>query len=85
MSRLPQTLLGKTSQRLPGEPSKRSRSSKLNVKKDEILTRITPKELRQLLGKGYPCYLDFSPNHFQLESDEFLLNCNNIIKEQVFL
>lgn len=75
-------MASKAGLKLPGEPKKKAKpTGKLVLKPGEVLTRISSKELRQLLGKGYPCYLDFSPPHFQLESDEFLLNCTNIVKE----
>lgn len=48
----------------------------------QIISKLQPKDLKQLLGKGnYPCYLDFSALYFQLEDDDFLANCPNVVKE----
>jgi hypothetical protein len=66
----------------PGKKGIKQQAGTLAVEKGQIINKLHPKELRQLLGKStYPCYLDFSPLHFQLEEDDFLLSCPNCIKE----
>ena len=45
----------------PGKKGIKQQSGTLAVEKGQIINKLHPKELRQLLGKcTYPCYLDFS-------------------------
>lgn len=44
------------------------------------ITNINAKELENLLAKG-TSFVDLSSNAYNLESDEFLLHCPNVIKE----
>eukprot|EP01091_Cochliopodium_minus_P016685 TRINITY_DN6320_c1_g1_i1.p1 TRINITY_DN6320_c1_g1~~TRINITY_DN6320_c1_g1_i1.p1 ORF type:complete len:1790 (-),score=679.77 TRINITY_DN6320_c1_g1_i1:91-5460(-) len=69
--------------KLPGDPGVPKSTGKLNnLKKGDVLTKIAESELLELLGKkSFPCSLDFSPNHFQLENDTFLEKCDNIVKD----
>ena len=69
--------------KLPGDPGVPKSTGKLSdLKKGDVLTKITETELQELLGKkSFPCSLDFSPSHFALENDSFLEKCDNIIKE----
>ena len=75
----------KSFSRLPGTAKagrKAKPSGTLAVENGQVINKLHPKELKQLLGKSaYPCYLDFSPLYFQLEDDDFLLSCPNIVKE----
>jgi hypothetical protein len=71
--------------KVPGFPNKSKKkvaSGSLSIESGQIINKLHPKELKQLLGKAsYPSYLDFSPSHFQLEEDDFLLSCPNVVKE----
>ena len=69
--------------KLPGDPGIPKSTGKLaNLKKGDCLSSLEEAELQQLLGKKtFPCSLDFSPPHFQLETDAFLQKCDNIVKE----
>eukprot|EP01114_Cavostelium_apophysatum_P006715 TRINITY_DN1814_c0_g1_i4.p1 TRINITY_DN1814_c0_g1~~TRINITY_DN1814_c0_g1_i4.p1 ORF type:complete len:1627 (-),score=534.96 TRINITY_DN1814_c0_g1_i4:46-4926(-) len=72
--------------KVPGFPKSgkkgKNPSGQLQVDNGQVINKLHPKELRQLLGKStYPSYLDFSPLHFQLDEDDFLQNCPNCVKE----
>ena len=69
--------------KLPGDPGVPKSTGKLsNLKKGDVLTKLAESELLELLGKkSFPCSLDFSPTHFQLENDSFLDKCDNIVKD----
>jgi hypothetical protein len=58
----------------------------------QIFTKLHARQLRLLLTSNgeasssvpvYPCYLDFSAPQFQLEDDDFLAACPNVLKEYV--
>ncbi len=67
----------------PGKKLKANAGGALPIENGQIINKLHPKELRQLLGKTivYPSYLDFSAIYFQLEEDDFLLSCPNVVKE----
>ncbi|KAL6057077.1 Protein kinase domain-containing protein [Balamuthia mandrillaris] len=75
--------------KLPGEPgSIGKKKSKASGKSSTKLvgtkyTSLEMKEIKLLLGSkpSYPIYLDFSSSQFQLENNDFLLSCPNVIKE----
>ncbi len=54
-----------------------------NNNNNNVVTSINAKqELPPLLKKGtYPCFLDFSSSQYNLENDDFLASCPNIVKE----
>lgn len=72
--------------KIPGypKPGKKKTPVALQVDTSQIINKLHPKELKQILGKStYPVTLDFSASCFQLEDDDFLATCPNIVKEFV--
>eukprot|EP01088_Endostelium_zonatum_P000750 TRINITY_DN1099_c0_g1_i1.p1 TRINITY_DN1099_c0_g1~~TRINITY_DN1099_c0_g1_i1.p1 ORF type:complete len:848 (+),score=201.99 TRINITY_DN1099_c0_g1_i1:188-2731(+) len=83
----------KSGLKLPGEEKgariKRGGShigSPNQVRGGEPIRKLDPTAFRAMFGKDYtkakyPITLDFSSEQYKLESDEFLLNCPNIVRD----
>ena len=74
--------------KVPGYPKhgKKSKALTLPIENSVIVNTIQPNQLKQLLGKAtFPVYLDFSAAQYQIERDDFLANCPNVVKVYVFL
>lgn len=49
---------------------------------DKVFTSLNCKEVKALLGKGtYPVTIDLHSQQFNLDSDRFVLNCPDVVKE----
>eukprot|EP01132_Coremiostelium_polycephalum_P005988 gene5988-7460_t len=56
--------------------------TKLPTNNGEVVTNYTQKDVRPIFQKAsFPIFLDFSEGFYQLESDDFLKACTNIVKE----
>jgi hypothetical protein len=69
--------------RIPGQ-RKFGRKKPLNILNatNKITNSFTTTEIHDMFAKAsYPCCVDFSGVQYQLESDEFLLECPNCLKE----
>ncbi|KYQ91144.1 leucine-rich repeat-containing protein (LRR) [Tieghemostelium lacteum] len=73
----------KNTHKLPGAPKDKIRNiTKFPVNGSEVVTNYLQKDVRPLFLKAsFPVFLDFSEGSFQLESDDFLKSCTNVIKE----
>lgn len=73
--------------KLPGAPSTKKRKAKTQLPPSrDPYTRLDSKQFKQLLGNkpSYPVYLDFNSSDYALNSLDFLLGCQDIIKEYAF-
>ncbi|KAF2075579.1 hypothetical protein CYY_003122 [Polysphondylium violaceum] len=75
----------KNSFKLPGEPKegKVRNITKLPSSNDgTVITNYTQKDVRNTFQKvTFPIFLDFSEGYYQLESDDFMKSCTNVVKE----